>query len=151
MARQDVAIWRRFLRHDHPQIVSVAYDVRVGQERVLPDNTEPEFVSMWATLTKKRVDAVVETPLQLWIIEVKPVASMAALGQALTYALLYRREFAAKKPVVPVVVCDHLDVDLPPVYKTLGVGVVEMGFAGEDKTEPLRVWSGRPVPLLGAS
>lgn len=149
MSRFDAAIWKKFLGHDHPTITKVAYDERVGKLREVPDEEDPAIVSMWATLTAKRIDAVIWIPGAVWVIEVKPVGSMAALGQAQTYALLWRREHLPRLPVVPVVVCDFVDEDMQAVYIELGVGLIIMGTGAESGPAPVQVFGGKPVGLLG--
>ena len=106
MSRADSAVWRAFLASHAVSFDSVDYDVAVGGKAAerLPDDAE--LRPMWQTLLKKRIDAVLHRPGAVWTVEVKPIANMAALGQALSYAYLYKAEGRTQLRVRPVVLVD---------------------------------------------
>jgi hypothetical protein len=79
---------------------------------------------MWLTLTCKRVDVVCRWNGILRIVEVKDVQSMSALGQVLTYTLLWNKEARPEGPGVPLVVCGRFDPELSDVYQQNHVEVV---------------------------
>ncbi|GAH59745.1 unnamed protein product, partial [marine sediment metagenome] len=60
-----------------------------------------------------------------WVVEIKPFASMLAVGQALCYTRLFTSEFYPDGKVFPVVVCDSADEDLRDAYDDFGVAVIQ--------------------------
>ncbi|MBA7670292.1 hypothetical protein ES703_78437 [subsurface metagenome] len=61
-----------------------------------------------------------------WVIELKRVGNMVALGQALVYSRLFKEEFEIYEEVWPVVICDDLDLDLIDDYDLNGVALIEV-------------------------
>ncbi|MBA7619115.1 hypothetical protein ES703_26448 [subsurface metagenome] len=61
-----------------------------------------------------------------WVIELKRVGNMVALGQALCYSRLFKIEFNIYEEVWPVVICDDLDLDLIADYDLNGVALIEV-------------------------
>lgn len=116
MSPLDTAVWRAFMATRAVEFEAVAYDVAVGGAlaNLVPDGEIDK--PMWVSLLKKRIDAVVLRREEVWTVEVKPVASMAALGQALTYAYLYKKEGRTELPVRPVIVADRIDQDVIPLF-----------------------------------
>jgi len=105
------------------------YDVRLGGAAALVIPDEHTHKEMWATLLRKRVDAVGIVQGAPWLVEVKPVGSFAALGQALGYCDLWEREKGGTPKPVPVVVCAFLDADLGPTFLRYGVKVFVLPLA----------------------
>jgi hypothetical protein len=116
MSRADTAVWRAFLGTNAVGFDSLEYDVAVGGKaaNLVPD--DDELAPMWQSLVKKRIDAVGVRVGEVWTIEVKPLANMAALGQALSYAYLYKAEGRTQLRVRPVIVADRVDVDVVPIF-----------------------------------
>lgn len=127
MSMADVAVWRDALRSGQLPTDDWDYDVKVGAKAGVPLDAGPVDKAMWETLTRKRIDAVGVTRDEVWIVEVKPVASMSALGQVLTYAWHWAREHGDKKAVRPVIVAGRIDVDVEPVAALYGVTLIATG------------------------
>jgi hypothetical protein len=53
----------------------------------------------WSALRAKRIDLVVKTPTEHWIIEITPKVSKAAIGGCITYRELYMKQFNITVPV----------------------------------------------------
>ncbi len=124
MSPHDSAVWSAFLTTHLIDIERVMYDVTLGgrASRHIPDGSDMK--QMWETLIKKRVDAVVWTHGQVWCVEVKPLAGMAALGQALAYAFLWNAEGRSETKARAVVVCARVDEDVEAVFLAYGVLVI---------------------------
>lgn len=125
MLAEDNAVWSRFLEQNFERLTEVWYDVRVGMPvDVGPDASDMEK-KIAAGLTRKRIDVVAISDGNYWVIEVKPFASMLALGQVISYARMFALEFAQTARVIPVIVCDKVDPDLVDEFKEMGVLVIE--------------------------
>lgn len=102
------------------------YDVRLGGAGCEQVPKEHEQYGMWQSLMMKRVDVVAWRAGVPWLIEVKPIAAFAALGQALGYGDLWEREKGpASKPMLAVC-CAVCDCDLKPTFERYGVSVVSL-------------------------
>lgn len=124
MARRDEVIWRRFLDAPPAEFLGFAYDVAVGGVRIEGlDLTEADQLG-WQYNTALKVDAVGLTADEAWVIEVRPEATVSALGAALTYALVLDREAVFELPLRPVVCCETMQPDVRWACEKLGVRVV---------------------------
>ena len=77
-------------------------------------------------ITRKRIDVVARVGSGLWVVEIKPFASMLALGQVLGYTRLFVEEYRPEEEVRSVVVCDRIDEDLIDEFEADGVIVIEV-------------------------
>ncbi len=124
MLAEDNAVWTKFLKTDAERIDELWYDIRVGEPvKLAPDATDMER-KISLGLTRKRIDVICFVGGDYWVVEIKPYASMLAIGQALTYARLFALEYAIDGRIVPVIVCDAVDVDLVEQFDEFGVMVL---------------------------
>lgn len=112
MLQEDRRIWTEFLQSEVVEIKEVWYDVHVGKSVPLPLGSTDMEQRISDGLTRKRIDVVCHVGDCFWVVEVKPRASMTALGQVLTYTRLFMGEFAMVDEVVGVIVCNEIDEDL---------------------------------------
>jgi len=125
MMREDTEVWTKFLESDFIKMKGVWYDVKVGSS-VLRNMDHTSLESRIADgLTRKRIDVVAAVGGGLWIIEVKPRANMYAIGQVVTYARLFAKEYSSPGEIVPVIICDSFDEDLLDEYDEFGVLVIQ--------------------------
>jgi hypothetical protein len=127
MSPDDQRVWRRFLLLHPSKFEAFRYDVRVGSGQFAWDGPEANPPAEWLAIAAKRIDVVAQRHGTTCIIEVKPRASMSAIGQVLSYRDLYA---AKEKPSTPLecwVVCEYRDEDLIPTYLRHGIGVVAVG------------------------
>lgn len=124
MFARDVEVWERFLEKHAGGYEGFDYDTKVGEGRPPKPYWNPEIKRMNEVLTKKRIDVVGYQKDQIHVIEVKPNASNEAIGQALTYANLFRKESKDLRPVVPVIVTDSEIPDMLSLTKEFGVGYI---------------------------
>jgi hypothetical protein len=121
MSRADSRVWRAFMSVSPVPLDDVVYDLGAGGKAAnrIPDTDELKV--MWKTLTRKRIDAVIIRPDYVLACEVKPLANMSALGQALTYAYLLNHSTSFTVTAWPCVVAGRVDDDVEEVFLNYGV------------------------------
>ena len=124
MLYEDNHIWTKFLKTDAARIQELWYDVRVGQPVYLGETASEMELKIAGGLTRKRIDVICRVNGDYWVVEVKPWASMLAVGQVITYARLFALGYNVTARVIPVIVCDALDEDLIEQYDELGILVL---------------------------
>jgi len=85
---------------------------------------EPEIPAWWTKtdvkiyhgLWDKRIDLVVHNTHAIWIMEITPKVSKAAIGGCLAYQELYEKQF---KPDLPVKLGIIVEMDDPNYHSTL--------------------------------
>lgn len=125
MLAEDIGVWSKYLRAPLVPISKLWYDIHVGGGiEVRLDATEVEK-SVALGVGRKRIDVVCRVGGGYWVVEIKPFASMLAVGQALCYGHLFTKEYSPDGDVFPVVVCDSADSDLRDAYDDFGVAVIQ--------------------------
>lgn len=125
MLAEDTAVWTKFLQTDSDRLKEVWYDVHVGSGVLLPVGADDVERRIAAGVTRKRIDVVARVAGGYWVVEVKPVANMTAVGQVISYARLFGAEYRVDGDVVPVIVCDSYDEDLVDEFDELGILVLQ--------------------------
>lgn len=126
MARRDAEVWTRFLALYGDRFLAVAYDVALGGVDVdAPGLSEQDRLG-WRYNTALKIDAVGQRPEAYWVIEVRPWATVSALGAAVAYSLVARRDRVFDAQLVPVIVCNAIQTDVRWAAVQLGVEVVEV-------------------------
>jgi len=124
MLAEDNAVWTKFMQTDAFRLKEVWYDVRVGQAVLLPVGASDMERRIADGLTRKRIDVVCSVGGGFWVVEVKPYASMLAVGQVISYARLFALQYTVTGQIIPVIVCDSFDEDLVDEFDELGVLVL---------------------------
>lgn len=124
MARRDAPIWERFLQSQGARFTGVAYDVALGG--VVPEGADEkdETVIGWRYSTAVKIDAVLFSPSEAWIVEVKPNASLSAIGQVLGYMLLAELDQFTSLALIPTIITDNLSADVRYVADQLNIQVI---------------------------
>jgi len=117
----DIPVWQRFLAA-HPSLpADIDYDVRVGIEQdpgpAFPDNIR----QMAITLAYKRIDAVVQFEGRTLIIEITRRAGLKAVGQLITYPLLYAIKYPQATNITPLLVAEELLPDTETALNAYGI------------------------------
>ena len=112
MFPKDIAVWERFLDIFGKGYEGFYYDIMCGEECVQFPRWEEKYRLDAIILSKLRIDAVGVKENQLDIIEVKPRANMAAIGQILTYLEKYQSEYHPTKPLQAVLVAGEVDPNI---------------------------------------
>jgi len=98
----------------------VPLKVRKGDFPTLMSENEK---ALWNRLTSKRIDAVAETPSNIYVIEIKDRLRPSAVGQALTYKTLYEEQFKPEKPVIATILTKLSDPDMKHVCDVYNIEV----------------------------
>lgn len=126
MARRDTEVWVRFLAAPPADFLGYAYDVAVGGWKLEGLELNAADALGWQYNTALKVDVVGLTATEAWVIEVRPEATVSALGAALTYAMVLNRETVFELPLRPVVCCEQIQPDVEWACGQLGVRVVRV-------------------------
>jgi len=121
---EDIDVWSKYLVKPIAPILRVWYDVRVGKalEPVLRGDSLGRRIA--AGITRKRIDVVAKVGGGYWVVEIKPYASMLALGQVVSYHRLFVEEYRPDGETWPVIVCNAVDEDLLSEFDAMGVAVI---------------------------
>jgi len=123
----DTAIWNAWLDTDPWPNALVAYDVHVGTVASVPDGTPENYRRMVEHLSTLRIDVVVLLHRATLVIEIKPSASLSAIGQALGYSLLFRDQFPYRPRPVPTILTDLSKPDTAWLCNILNVQLLTLG------------------------
>jgi len=121
LKKDEKEIAKRFeatVYFDGEYVYDVHLDVPIPP---LPAWWTKEMRKNYGDLRAKRIDLVIKTKNEHWIIEITPKLSKAPLGGVLTYRDLYKKQY---KPGLPVKVGVVVEVDDPAyhdTYKKYGV------------------------------
>lgn len=124
MAPLDVAIWERFIEANPDAFIECAYNLAVGGGTPLDTVVNPETGGDINRLYQRKIDVVGATKEGYVIVEVKPRASTAAIGQVKGYKRLFEREHPTSLIVDALVLTDELLPDVEFVAKEEGVKIM---------------------------
>ena len=116
-------IWKRFVDNPPFPIDRAEYDVRLGEGMPINPEWPPAIQHMARVLTQKRVDVIVQSGSEWWLIEIKRRAGFSALGQLLGYAILWIDKYPARPSPRLAVVCESLQPDLVGVLAQYSIAV----------------------------
>jgi hypothetical protein len=126
MAKRDGAVWEKFLALYGEKFDAFSYDVALGGiVHDIPGQT-PEDAIGYQYSTALKIDAVGRTEGSYWIIEVRPEATVSAIGSAITYAMVCERDEVFDGPLVPTVVCNSMQIDCYWAAAQLGIQVIQV-------------------------
>ncbi len=124
MKPADVVIWERFIKANPNAFVTVDYDVNVGEGAPFDttlSNLEGQDVG---ALYLKKIDVVAYSKNEITLIEVKPAATLQALGQVNAYYELYCKTFKPTDNVKLAVLTDILTPDILYIAKKWGTKIL---------------------------
>lgn len=121
LMRRDVAVWERWLAKHGPEFFAVAYDVAIGGSTPTdPEISEADRLG-WQYTTALKIDVLLLDVDQVWCVEVKPGASISALGAAVGYPLLLARDEPDLVVAGGGIVCEHLPPDIEDLAIQLNI------------------------------
>ena len=122
MGRKESQIWTNFLKQiDWDDIEFIDYAYRVGKPYVQASTYEPSIARFIEATTKLRIDAVVHRKSEIWLMEVKDIANLVAIGQVITYQHYYIKEVKPMKPVYLGIVAEDYKLNIEEVAKRYGI------------------------------
>lgn len=120
----DVAIWERFIDEFPDAYDYVQYDVKVGKAPEFVSEHEDEAMQKQASLYQRKIDVIGFKDGEIDIIELKPNAGTAALGQVNGYRHLYMRDYSPPETPKAVVITDRLLPEMGELAHLAGVQIV---------------------------
>jgi len=75
----------------------------------------------WHAVNDKRIDLVVHSDKAIWIMEITPKLSKAAIGGCQVYKELYEKEFKPKLPVKMGIIVEMDDPNYHSMLEKLGI------------------------------
>ena len=123
----DTAIWNAYLDTIPPTDALVAYDVHVGTPAIVPLDTPENYRRMVEHLSTLRIDVVLLLPKHTLVVEIKPSASLSAIGQALGYTHLFHVKFPHYPKPTPTILTDIPKPDTQWLCAILNVQLVSLG------------------------
>lgn len=98
---------------DHiAEYIKWTYDLRVGPGRDPGETVSPEIRKMALDLSRRRIDAVAETPDRIDLIEICHTAGYRTIGQLPIYAAYYTLDQKPTKPLRSCILCRQIEDDL---------------------------------------
>ena len=124
MGVKESKIWTLFLKNiGWDDIEYVDYAVRVGPAVVPSDIVEENIRRMAEAITKLRIDAVVHRKSEIWLMEVKEIANLVAIGQLISYEHYYIKEYKPMKQVKLGIVTEDYKSNIIEVCKRYGITI----------------------------
>lgn len=119
----DIDVWERYLVHPDHHYTHIDYDVQVGFGAPAPPGITPEIEKARLHLTRRRIDAVAYAPSLITLIEITRLVDLKAIGQVISYPILYNLTYRPRLPVKMLLVCEKLNTDIEYVLPELRVDV----------------------------
>jgi len=98
------------------------YDVALESPGVVfPAHWTKADFEHWSALRAKRIDIVVKTETAVWILEVTPKLSKAAIGGVVTYRDMYMKQFNPRAPTNVGIVVEVDDLAYHATLQKYGI------------------------------
>jgi hypothetical protein len=123
LLRRDIEVWERWLTLLGSDFEAVAYDVAVGGATPAGDDISEADKQGWRYTTALKIDVVIQEADGVWAVEIKPAASVSAIGAALCYPWLLAREEPDLVVLGGGIVCAHLPPDIAAIAADFRVRV----------------------------
>jgi hypothetical protein len=123
MLQPDIPVWYRFLEIYGILFKNLWYDVLLGATSLTPLQEKDPLRRMERTLSSRRADAVTETEREVWIIEVSDDPGLRAVGQLISYGVLWTRDPLIVKPEQLVLVASTIETNLLDAAATVGIRI----------------------------
>jgi len=120
---QENEIWQRYLDAFGDSYEFFYYNVRIGEDRIRPEDREDPLKRMMEDLALKRIDAVGYRAGVWDIIEVRRHAGPGTLGQLLAYETLWVTYAPDKRPYTLGIVTDYMDIDTQLAVRARGASI----------------------------
>lgn len=123
MLKPDIPVWYRFLAVYGEPFQALYYDCALGGPTLTRQQQQDKMQVMWRGLLVKRADALAELQGEVWIIEVSADPGLRAIGQLISYGVLWKRDPKIDKPLKLVLVARTIEEDLLDVAGVQGIEV----------------------------
>jgi len=126
MAKRDLEIWERFRKTYEKKIMGIYYNARTGKGTMPHHQATPLECLMWILNTMLRIDAIVETPNEVWICEVKPDAGCSAIGAVSAHMNYWKKNPPIEKPTTGKIITDNITDQICECLRDLGFKYVKV-------------------------
>lgn len=124
MGKEDAAVWSRYIAAFPDKYESVTYDEKIGFVPAFVLKDEARIGGDIANLYYRKIDVLGFGGDAVDIIEVKPRAQFATIGQVLGYMALWKEKHGDVTDVEPIIVTGDAPLDVRIVAEQQGVTVV---------------------------
>lgn len=124
MARRDAPVWEKWLSEHTGDAIQCAYDIALGGRILNIPGATLEEVLGWQYLTALRIDVTIDHGDRWEIIEVRPDATVSALGAALCYLRTAERLQLTDLPMSAAILCQNIQPDVALVAADLDITVI---------------------------
>lgn len=124
MMKEEVEIWRDFLKKYGERFAAYRYDVHVGEGVGKLPQYDEKTQDMAIRLTQKRIDVVAYKGSDRFIIEIKDRAGMSAVGQLVVEKRLYEKKYGIDKVSGLAIVARSIDPDVRKVAEEMHIRIV---------------------------
>lgn len=112
MVKDEILLWKKFLSKHGKKFDKYVYDVHVGKGvGVIPGLPAP-YNRMAMQLSQKRIDVVAHKDGDVFIIELKDIADLQAIGQLEGYKTLYEDKYGKGVVRGLIIVSSSADTDV---------------------------------------
>lgn len=126
MAVADTAIWSRYVARFPDAFKEAAYDVAIGEGAPFDTVVNPATGGHVNRLYQRKIDVVLRDGGGVILVEVKPRATTAAIGQITGYATLWKRDFPDYPITQLVIVTDSIAPEMEFLAHDAGVEIIEV-------------------------
>ncbi len=120
----DIAIWERFIDQNPGMYETCQYDVEVGDIPPFITESPEEEVRKQGNLYQLKIDVIGYRQSGSDIIELKPAAGPATIGQVQSYKALYERDYAPSVKPGLVIVTDSERANMRFLCEQAGVKLI---------------------------
>jgi len=121
MMPEEIPIWERYLEKHNSEWDALTYDIKVGTPVTVPEGIGSNVANGARLLSMKRIDAIGWKMGKPTIIEVKLIIGMKALGQIITYPILYAHQQNLKELPDVLVVGEQISTDMKSVFELMEI------------------------------
>lgn len=122
-AKRDAPVWTRWLDLYADRFDAFAYDVALGGALAGDAVGSDAELRGWQYVTAIKLDAVGRTPTEAWLFEVRPEATVSAVGSVICYEAVAKRDSVFPRELVKAIVCESMQVDVKYVCQLLDIRV----------------------------
>jgi len=123
MSGHEQGVARRWLTAHGAEFDSIEFNVRLGDGEPCPPDTEEYLAKCWRENTQKRADLVAIAGGLATIVEVKDRITPGAVGQILTYKMLWNRQYPSIPIARLVVIGRSIISEIGELFRSQGVDI----------------------------
>lgn len=126
---------RKYLRRENVDPVSLETNISLGPGEVKPDFVRDEFRKAWQSVSQLKLDLLVETSSEFFLVELKDHIRTSALGQVLAYRFWLDIQRNLDKPVVLQAASEVVNPSAVLPYRFHNVEIVPLSDRAEELVE----------------